>query len=167
MSKIKPSQWACVIQTAFIGDWKCDFSDWHQASPFYKPIVSLCVNYLLKITSKIKPRPVGLSYTSSIYRQSGMSLYWLTLSFSAVKQLDWPELMLSIKAMCKIKLRLWACVIWTVLNIDREHHFTDQNQVGPSLNRSIGLNLCYPKNYLGLNMWTSCYWGHIRSSSGQ
>ena len=31
-----------------------------------KPIVSLCVNYLLKMTSKIKPRPVGVCYTSGI-----------------------------------------------------------------------------------------------------
>ena len=36
-----------------------------------KLIVSLCVNYLLKITSKIKPRPVGLCYTNGVYRRSG------------------------------------------------------------------------------------------------
>ena len=39
-SKIKP--------TAFIGDRERDFGDWNQASLLYKPIVSLCVNYLLK-----------------------------------------------------------------------------------------------------------------------
>ena len=66
-----------------------------------RPIVSLCVNYLLKITSKIKHRPVDLCYTSGIYRRSGMSLYWLTLSFSVVKQFNWPELILPIQTMHK------------------------------------------------------------------
>ena len=48
---------------------------------FKTDTVSLCVNYmyLLKIKSKIKPRPVGLCYTSSVYRRSGTSLYSLLI----------------------------------------------------------------------------------------
>ena len=43
--------------------------------PYFKPMVSLCVNYLLKIMSKIKPKPVGLCYKNGIYRRSRTSLY--------------------------------------------------------------------------------------------
>ena len=41
-----------------------------------KLIISLkCVNQLLKITHKIKPRPVGLCYANGVDRLSGTSLY--------------------------------------------------------------------------------------------
>ena len=103
-----------------------------------KPIVSLCVNYLLKITSKIKPRPVDMCYTSGVYRPSGTSLYWLTPSVSTVKQFDWPELMLPIKTTRKIKLRpLGLCY---PNGVDRRSGmFTNQHQVCLSLDSSIGL----------------------------
>ena len=38
-----------------------------------------------------------MCYANGVDRRSGRSLYWLTLSFSKFKQLDWPELMLPIK----------------------------------------------------------------------
>ena len=88
--------------------WMFSLLDPHYRLPvlfILKLIVSLCVNYLLKIMSKIKPKPVGLCYASSVYWWLGNSLYWLTPSFSVVKQFNWPELMLPIKTLCKIKLR--------------------------------------------------------------
>ena len=132
-------------------------SDPHHRLPvlfILKPIISLCASYLLKVTSKIKPTPVGLCYTNDGYQQSGTSLYCLTPSFSKFKQFNWPELMLPIKfhqfKMCqlvvqtkrKIKLRPVGLlyVIQMVLIGDWEHHFTTQHQVSPTLNSSIGLN---------------------------
>ena len=44
----------------------------------FKTDSQLCVNYmyLLKIPSKIKPRPVGLCYTNCVYRRTWTWLWW-------------------------------------------------------------------------------------------
>ena len=57
-----------------------------------------------------------------------------------VKQFDWPELMLTINTTRKIRLRP-VSLCYPVLIGDHEHHFTDQHQVCPGLNSSIGPEL--------------------------
>ena len=80
----------------------------------------------------------------------------MTPSFSTVKQFNWPELMLPIKTMCKIKLR---SVGLCYLNGVERRSGTSLYRSAPSLSKFKQLNwpeLMFPIKYVNELLLTMC-----------